>query len=191
MSSDDTNLAIRAKSGDLEAFSEFFNLYKEKIYHIAYKIFRNSHEAEDIVQETFLRVYTNLDKYDEVRKFSTWIYCIGSRICGDKLRKKKPLYSLDNNLNEYSKENFYSLVANVKEEPLNKLVENEARNYICIAIRELPLKYQEVIVLRHLNELSLQEMSQILNLPITTIKTRLFRGREYLANKLKLLKYSL
>lgn len=67
-------LAKKANSGDREAFAQLVDLYKDKIFHLAYRMLGNSHEAEDSVQETFLRVYTHLHRYDDQHKFSTWIY---------------------------------------------------------------------------------------------------------------------
>ncbi len=85
----DARLAKLASQGDRGAFGELVNLYKDKIYHLGYRMLGNAQEAEDIVQETFMRVYTNMERYDDTQKFSTWIYRIGTNLCIDRLRKKK------------------------------------------------------------------------------------------------------
>lgn len=80
--------------GDQRAFAEIVELYKDKLFHLAYRMLNNRHEAEDVVQETFLRVFRNMEKYDPNQKFSTWIYRIATNLCIDRLRRKKPSYSL-------------------------------------------------------------------------------------------------
>ncbi|WP_200967736.1 sigma-70 family RNA polymerase sigma factor, partial [Insulibacter thermoxylanivorax] len=79
----EARLAQLARNGDRLAFRELVDLYQNKIYHLAYRMLGNTHEAEDIVQETFLRVYTNLNGFDPSQKFSTWIYRIGANLCID------------------------------------------------------------------------------------------------------------
>lgn len=85
----EARLAKLARNGDRNAFAELVELYKDKIFHLAYRMLNNKQEAEDAVQETFLRVYTNLHRYDENQKFSTWIFRIGTNLCIDKLRRRK------------------------------------------------------------------------------------------------------
>ncbi|KAA0781499.1 sigma-70 family RNA polymerase sigma factor, partial [Bacillus sp. BB081] len=77
----ETRLVKLALKGDQRAFAEIVELYKDKIFHLGYRMLSNRHEAEDVVQETFLRVYKNLDRYDQKQKFSTWIYRIGTNLC--------------------------------------------------------------------------------------------------------------
>ena len=91
----ETRLARLARRGDQRAFAEIVDLYKDKLYHLAYRMTGNRQEAEDVVQEAFLRVYKNLDRYDENQKFSTWIYRIATNLCIDRLRKRRAIYSLD------------------------------------------------------------------------------------------------
>ncbi len=85
-------LTQRAKRGDREAFAELIEIYKDKIFQLAYRMVGNREDAEDIAQETFLRVYANLHAYDESYKFSTWIYRIATNLCIDRGRKKRPTF---------------------------------------------------------------------------------------------------
>ncbi|MEI0739044.1 RNA polymerase sigma factor SigW [Paenibacillus sp. JTLBN-2024] len=177
-----TKLALK---GDQRAFAEIVELYKDKIYHLAYRMLSNRHEAEDIVQETFLRVYRNLDRYDQNQKFSTWIYRIATNLCIDRLRKKKPTYSLDAEMNDQEGMDGYSMIPSDNRTPESEALLSETQQIIYQAIDSLPAKYKSVMILRYLQDLSLQEISDVLGMPVTTIKTRVHRGREFLRKKLE------
>jgi RNA polymerase sigma-70 factor (ECF subfamily) len=177
-----TKLALK---GDQQAFAEIVDLYKDKIFHLAYRMLNNRHEAEDVVQETFLRVFKNLDRYDPNQKFSTWIYRIGTNLCIDRLRKRKPTYSLDADMNDQEGLDGYSLIPSVDQTPESELLMSVTKQLVYNAIDSLPSKYKSVMILRYLQELSLQEISDVLGMPVTTIKTRVHRGREFLRKKLE------
>jgi RNA polymerase sigma-70 factor (ECF subfamily) len=177
-------LAKLARTGDRGAFAELVDLYKDRIYHLAYRMLGNLHEAEDMVQETFMRVYTNLYRYDEAHKFSTWIYRIGTNVCIDRLRKRKAVYSLDAELGDSEGADGYAMLPGNEDTPETEYLLSETQQHIREAIDKLPEKYKSVVILRYLHDLSLQEISEVLDMPITTIKTRVHRGREYLRKKL-------
>ncbi|WJH36450.1 RNA polymerase sigma factor SigW [Paenibacillus aurantius] len=181
----ETRLAKLARTGDRRAFAELVDLYKDKMYHLAYRMLGQSHEAEDIVQETFLRVYTNLDRYDVNQKFSTWIYRIATNLCIDRLRKRKPNYSLDAEMPEGEGADWYSLLASDQPSPESEVMLSETQEHIRRAIDSLPDKYKSVVILRYLQDLSLQEIGDVLDMPVTTVKTRVHRGREFLRKKLE------
>ncbi|TVY08491.1 RNA polymerase sigma factor SigW [Paenibacillus cremeus] len=181
----DTRLAKLARGGDRAAFAELVELYKDKIYHLAYRMLHNRHEAEEIVQETFLRVYTNLERYDEQQKFSTWIYRIGTNLCIDRLRKRKATYSLDAEIHDGEGNDWYATLASEDTAPDDQIVLSETQVQIRESIETLPEKYKAVVILRYLQDLSLQEISDVLKMPVTTIKTRLHRGRDFLRKKLE------
>lgn len=174
-----------SRQGDRHAFAELVNLYKDKIYFLAYRMMNNVQEAEDVVQETFLRVYMNLHRYDDTHKFSTWIFRIATNLCIDRLRKRKTVYSLDSRMNEDDDNDWYSLLQGDTDVPEKELVISETQEEVRKAIDELPEKYKSIVILRYLHDLSLQEIGDILNMPISTIKTRVHRGREFLRKKLQ------
>lgn len=171
--------------GDRLAFAELVELYQEKLFHMAYRMLNNKQEAEDIVQETFLRVYNNLHRYDDTQKFSTWIYRIATNLCIDQLRKRKQVYSLDAESTDYEGLDGYSMIPSDNRTPESELIISETQSIIHQAIDQLPPKYKSVMVLRYIQELSLQEVGDILEMPVTTVKTRVHRGREYLRKKLE------
>lgn len=181
----ETRLAKLSRNGDRRAFAELVDLYKDKIYHLAYRMLSQSQAAEDIVQETFLRVYKNLHRYDETQKFSTWIYRIATNLCIDQLRKRKSNYSLDAEMGDGEGTDWYALLPSGEDSPEGQLLLSETQQQIRRAINTLPDKYKSVVILRYLHDMSLQEISDVLGMPVTTIKTRVHRGREYLRKKLE------
>ncbi|TCZ69870.1 RNA polymerase sigma factor SigW [Paenibacillus albiflavus] len=181
----ETRLAKLARNGDRRAFAELVELYKDKIYHLGYRMLGNRQEAEDIVQETFMRLYSNLHRYDENQKFSTWIFRIAANLCIDRLRKRKVTYSLDAEVNDGEGNDYYAMMSSDEDTPEKQVIVSETQRQIRKVIDNMPDKYKSIIVLRYLQDLSLQEISDVLDMPITTIKTRLHRGREYLRKKLE------
>jgi len=181
----ESQLVKLALKGDQAAFAELVELYQEKLYHMAYRMLNNRQEAEDVVQDTFLRVYNNLERYDDTMKFSTWIYRIATNLCIDRLRKRKPVYSLDAESTEYEGLDGYSMIPSDNRTPESELLLSETQRIIHQAIDTLPPKYKTVMILRYIHELSLQEVGDILDMPVTTIKTRVHRGREFLRKKLE------
>jgi RNA polymerase sigma-70 factor (ECF subfamily) len=181
----ETRLAKLSRGGDRRAFAELVELYKDKIYHLGYRMLNQKQEAEDVVQETFLRVYMNLEKYDENQKFSTWIYRIATNLCIDRLRKRKPNYSIDADMSDNDGTDWHSILSSDEAGPEEELILSETQQNIRDAIQTLPDKYKTVVVLRYLHDMSLQEISDVLDMPVTTVKTRVHRGREFLRKKLE------
>ena len=181
----DARLVKLARKGNQSAFAELVELYKDKIFHLAYRMLNNRHEAEDVVQDTFLRVYKNWEKYDDNHKFSTWLYRIATNLCIDRMRKRKPNFSLDAELGDQEGTDGYSLLPGDERTPESEFLLSETQSIIHQAIEGLPAKYKMVMVLRYLQEMSLQEIGDVLNMPVTTVKTRVHRGREFLRKKLE------
>ncbi len=181
----EAQLARLALKGDQQAFAEIVGLYQDKLYHMAYRMLSSRQEAEDVVQDTFLRVYKNLDRYDDTMKFSTWIYRIATNLCIDRLRKRKPSYSLDAETTEHEGLDGYSMIPSDNRTPESETLLSEMQATVHKAIDNLPAKYKSVMVLRYLQDLSLQEIGDVLDMPVTTVKTRVHRGREFLRKRLE------
>jgi RNA polymerase sigma-70 factor, ECF subfamily len=173
------------KRGNQEAFAELMELYKDKVFHIAFRMLGNSHEAQDVAQEAFLRAYTNIHSYDESRKFSTWIFRIATNLAIDRLRKKKPDFHLEDKVGGTENLDHYSRFASEEELPEDQVVKLEMQAWIQQEIMQLPPKYRSAIILKYLEDLSLKEISEVLNLPVATVKTRIHRGREALRKRLR------
>ncbi|MBD2844081.1 RNA polymerase sigma factor SigW [Paenibacillus sp. IB182496] len=185
MISIEARLARMALKGDQQAFAEIVGLYQDKLYHMAYRMLGNRQEAEDVVQDTFLRVHKNLERYDQSMKFSTWIYRIATNLSIDRLRKRRPGYSLDAESSEHEGLDGYSMLPSDDRTPESEALLSETQRTVHQAMATLPPKYKSVMVLRYLHELSLQEVGEVLDMPVTTVKTRLHRGRDFLRKKLE------
>ena len=170
--------------GDQSAYEDIVNLYQHKLYQVSYRMLGNKEEAEDITQEAFVRAYINLHSFDQKRKFSTWIYRIATNLCIDRIRKKKPDYHLDAEVAGTDGLDMYSQIAADEQLPEEALEQMELQERIQYEISRLPDKYRAVIVLKYIEELSLQEISDILEMPLGTVKTRIHRGREALRKQL-------
>lgn len=170
--------------GDQSAYEDIVNLYQHKLYQVCYRMLGSKEEAEDITQEAFVRAYINLHSFDQKRKFSTWIYRIATNLCIDRIRKKKPDYYLDAEVTGTEGLDMYSQIAADEQLPEETLEQMELQERIQYEISRLPDKYRAVIVLKYIEELSLQEISEILEMPLGTVKTRIHRGREALRKQL-------
>ncbi|NQD67630.1 RNA polymerase sigma factor SigW [Bacillus haikouensis] len=171
--------------GDQSAFAELVELYKDKVFQICYRMLGNRHEAEDIAQEAFIRAYVNIETFNQKRKFSTWLFRIATNLCIDRIRKKKPDYYLDAEVAGTDGLTMYSQVAADVQMPEDEVENMELQETIQKEISKLPEKYRSVIVLKYIEELPLQEISEILDMPLGTVKTRVHRGREALRKQLK------
>lgn len=166
--------------GDTQIFSRLIDNYKNMVYNLAYRMSNNPHEAEDISQEAFLRAYQSLAHFNPSYKFSTWLYQITLNIIRDRLKKKELNYvSLDAPV-ETDDSEFYPQPADSTNNPEQIITRQEDVRAVQQAILSLPSKYREVLVLRHLQDLSYIEISNILKLPQGTVKVRLYRAREQL-----------
>lgn len=179
------NRIRQIKNGDQNAFAEIVEFYKDKVFQICYRMLGNRHEAEDIAQEAFIRAYVNIHSYDLNKKFSTWLYRIATNLSIDRIRKKKPDYYLDAELAGSDGLTMYSQIAADAALPEDELETMELQELIQAEIMKLPDKYRSVIVLKYIEEFSLKEISEILDLPVGTVKTRIHRGREALRNQLR------
>lgn len=170
--------------GDQNAYAEIVELYKDKVFHISYRMLGNVHEAEDVAQEAFIRAYVNIHNYQLDKKFSTWLYRIATNLTIDRIRKKKPDYYLDSAVEGTEGLTMYSQLASNEAIPEDKVISMELQERVQQEIYALPPKYRSVIVLKYLEDLSLKEIGEILDLPIGTVKTRIHRGREALRKRL-------
>ena len=177
---DDLKIIESCLLGNTQIFSRLIDNYKNMVYNLAYRMSNNPHEAEDISQEAFLRAYQSLARFNPSYKFSTWLYQITLNIIRDKFKRKEIDYvSLDTPV-ETDDSEFFPQPADFTNNPEQIITQKENIQAIQQAILSLPLKYREVLVLRHLQDLSYIEIANILKLPQGTVKIRLYRAREQL-----------
>ena len=185
MSDLDKQLIKKVRKGDHEAFAQIIDQYKTQVYNICLRMVRIPAEAEDLAQEVFIRAYTNIDKYDIDKKLSTWLYRIATNISIDYLRKKKPGAYLDAEV-PGTDGNFtmYSQLSSADPLPEEQVIQNESNDWLQDEVNQLPPKYRAAIILKYMEDLSIKEMSEILEIPEATVKTRIHRGREALRERL-------
>ena len=181
----DEQLIAKFQLGDLQAYDILVRRYKDQLLNFVYRFVGNRTDAEDIVQETFLRVYKNKHMYKEIAKFSTWVYTIAGNLAKTELRRRKrhKIFSVSNFVNE---EKDYD-IPDQDHSPEKKVDSAIQEGFIQKAIEKLPAKFKEVIILRDIQGFAYEEISQILNIPLGTVKSRVNRGRLKLQEDLKFL----
>ncbi len=180
----DKALISLIKLGDREAFNILVKRYEKKVFNILYLQLGPINDLEDLAQEVFLRIFKNINKFRGEAQFSTWIYRIVLNLSYDYKRKKKNIFSLDENIDEESEEVFENIIPTTEDDPEKILERMELRVKIRKAIKSLSKEYQEVLILREFEGLSYEEIAKILNCPMGTVESRLFRARDELRKKL-------
>jgi RNA polymerase sigma factor (sigma-70 family) len=182
----DEVLISDALNGEQEAYQELLNRYQKTVFHIVVKIIRNSDDAQDLVQETFMRAFNTLESYRSEFRFSTWLCKIAANCSIDYLRKKKiKAYSMDKPF-ETKNGTVEVEIEDKGANPEETLLRKQQMISIEEAIESLPPKYKQVIIYRHHDDKSYEEISRIMSIPIGTVKARIFRARELLKKKLKM-----
>ena len=177
----DEKLISRFQEGDINAYNELVKRYKDRLLNFVLRYFNNVEQAEDVVQDTLIKLYTHASYYKNVAKFSTWIFTIAKNNALTELRKNKrkktdSLWTEDGQI----------IDINSKEVSLDSKVQNEiAIDQLNKFLDEIPENFRMAVVLRDFQELSYEEISKILEIPIGTIKSRINRGRIQLAEKMK------
>ncbi len=181
----DEQLIRDALAGDQRAYKELLARHRQSIYHVIFKIVRSNEEAADLVQETFMKAFGSLASYRFEYRFSTWLYKIAANNAIDHLRKKRiEALSLDRPVQ--TKDGEVALeIPDWSQNPEEDLYRKRRAVTIGDAIDSLPAKYREVIVLRHQQDRSYEEIAEQLRIPVGTVKARIFRARELLKKKLK------
>lgn len=178
-------LVTAAKAGDYDAFEQLVNRYEHKIYRLGLNITGNAEDAEDVLQETFLKAFENLPRFREDSRFYTWIVRIGVNQALMKLRKRRTdkSVSLDDPIEENG-EIIPRDFADWKPNPEQLLGRTETREIMERAIRNLPESFRTVFQLRDVEGLSTEETAEMLGLTISAVKARLFRARLRLREEL-------
>ncbi len=181
----DQGLVKEALEGSQEAFSQLMEKYRNPIHHHIYRMVRDKRQVEDLVQEIFIKAFSSLASYSTNYAFSTWLYKIATNHTIDYLRRKKlSTLSIDQPMKTKDGELEYELPDSTYR-PDRHIVEDQRRLLIQEAIDSLPPKYYRVIVLRHQQEKSYEEIAQELDLPLGTVKAHIFRARELLYKRLR------
>lgn len=184
-SREDEELVRRAIKGDSKAYNTFVEKYRRALYYHILKMVRDKEIVDDLVQETFIKAFDNINSYNASYAFSTWLYRIATNHTIDYLRKKK-LRTLSIDEPVQTKEGEMNMELPDREAETDEPMMRKQRHEILReAIQNLPEKYRRVIQMRHMEELSYQEISETLDLPLGTVKAHIFRARELLYKALK------
>lgn len=182
---EDDRLVAKAVKGDQDAFRSLLNKYQKPLYYHVVKMVKDHEQVEDLIQEAFVKAFDNLKSYNTNYAFSTWLYRITTNHTIDYLRKKKlKTMSID----EPVKTGDGYMSFQIEDEDAatdRKIIRKQRQNIIHEAIAGLPEKYRAVIEMRHLEELSYDEIAEALDLPLGTVKAHIFRAREMLYKALK------
>lgn len=179
----DEDLIFSFQQGDVEAFNEIVNRYKNPLFNFVSRLLGDPMFSEDIVQETFVRVYRNKHRYHRIAKFSTWIYTIASNLAKTELRRKKikQFFSISSKGTE---EKDYDLPD--RSHDIERDVDRSMKQHAVLKeIDRLPSPFKEAVILRDIQDLSYEEISGILDVPLGTVKSRVNRGRARLQRRLR------
>ena len=169
----DRDLIQRARRGDAEAFGELVVRYQMGVFNVCFRILHERLGAEDMTQETFLRARDRLQTFDEERSFGPWIRRVAANVCLNLLEAQRQTAPLDE---ERDTDESHS--------PESQVEAQERSEQIREALASLPARYRVVIELRHYQELSYDEIAAELDIPLSDVKSHLFRARKILAEKL-------
>jgi len=185
MSNNEQLLLERSKAGDIAAFETLIEAYQKKIFNLAYRIVGNYDDAGDLAQEALIRIFRSIVNFKEQSSFSTWVYRITTNVCLDDIRKKKnrKVLSLDEEIHVEDGEMKRQIMS---DDPLPDEVaeKEELRHLVNSAIKGLPEEQRLVITLRDIQGLTYDEISEILDCPSGTVKSRINRARQALKNVL-------
>lgn len=183
---DDIALATEAKQGDKGAFTELMNRYAQRVFRVARHITKNDQDAEDVLQDTFLKAYSRLGQFEGNAKFYTWIVRVAVNEALMRMRrgKNRVTVSLDQEL-ETSDGAIQRELPAETESPEESLSRTELRESLTQAIDSLSEIYRPVFVLRDVEGLSTEETAEMLNLSLPAVKSRLLRARLQLRQKLR------
>lgn len=173
---DEARWVTQTLAGDQSAFTRLVERYTGVVYNQAYRMLNDAHEAEDAVQEIFLKAYLRLDTFDPSRRFVSWLLTISSNHCIDRLRRRR--YSWQ------TLDDVAFWLPSSEGGPERRALEREQREVIQQALQQVPAAYRLVLILRYWHDLAYSEIAEITGLTESTVKTRLHRGRKMLAEAL-------
>ena len=179
----DEELIASFQNGNEQAYIELVRRFRDRLMTFVFRFVGDMELSEDIVQDTMIKVYTHKHYYKEIAKFSTWIYTIAGNLAKTELRKRKRRkVTLLSQMNTDDRK--YEIPST--ELQSEDIVQGEyAERYIQKAILQLPLHFRTVVILRDIQELSYEEISKIVNVPLGTVKSRINRARLQLQQTLK------
>jgi RNA polymerase sigma-70 factor (ECF subfamily) len=171
--------------GEKNCYCVLVDAYSERIINYLARMTGNRYDAEELAQETFVRAYYALDSYKPQYKFSTWLFQIATNLCINAFKKGQRLVHTDGYQDEDGSSTWVMPDTRADCDPAVAAERRDLQCEVQAAIDRLPAVYRVVVILRHVHDLSYQEIAEVTDLPIGTVKSRLGRGRSRLAELLK------
>ena len=183
----DYELVLRATKGkDQQAFSFLMERYKDSIYFMLLKMVNNKDDADDLTIEAFGKAFNRLSQYTPNYAFSTWLFKIATNNCIDFLRrKKKNVMSIDNRIQNKDGDSIMFELKSDAMDPEQVAMKDQKIKLMRTYVKQLKPRYETLVEMRYFKEMSYDEISIELNLPLGTVKAQLFRAREFLYNIMK------
>jgi RNA polymerase sigma-70 factor, ECF subfamily len=183
----DAALMLRVKQGDTTAFTELVEKYKQPVMNLAYRTVRDATEAEDLAQNVFVQVYKSAARYKSTAKFSTWLFTIARNLCLNEIRRRSrhPAESLDATHPEQEDQPLQQFEDKKTFSPPESLLHGELAQNIDRALADLPENQRAAILLCRQDELSYEEIAEVLGCSVSATKSLIHRGRETLKERLK------
>ncbi len=180
---DDAELVVASQRGDQDAFAQLVQRHQRRVFNLVFRMLQQYEEANEVTQETFLAAWQGLPSFRGDARFSTWLYRIAYNCCLKQLEQRKRDKALQAAIQAE-----HILDHADRDEHASRVLEvHDYQNLVREHLSMLPAKYRIVLVLRHLQEMTYEEMAEILTMPIGTIKTHLFRARNLLKERLEAL----
>lgn len=178
MEENDKDLVAQCLNGNKQAFEQLAEKYARRMYAVAYRFMCNQEDARDVVQESFLSAYNGLDRYDPKHKFVTWLLAITTKQSLYRLRQRKRLRRHNMPLKEDR--------VGTTVTPDRELEQRAQRQQIEDTLESLPEKYKAILILRHFENMSYEDIAEAMGLPLGTVKTNIYRARRAFTEQLKL-----
>ena len=179
----DEELMARFQSGDEKAYNEIVFRYRDRLMNFIYRFVNDVELAEDVLQDTLVKIFTHRHYYKEIAKVSTWIYTIAGNFSKTELRKRKRRKITQ--LSHMGKDDKVYEIPDIEREPDRGVHVQFSEQKIQNALQSLPSHFRSPVILRDIEELSYQDISKILDVPLGTVKSRINRARQQLKNTLK------
>ena len=181
---DDQVLIKKILAGKKSSFEELMKKYNKRIFGYVYRMVKDEEVAVELTQEFFVKIYNVLHKYNFEYKFCTWAYRICYNMVIDHVRKRQAyVESLDSDT--FTDRQLVESENYVNESGIDDLVKEEIREYTWKVVDRIPLKYRELILLRYLQELKYDEIAEVTEIPVGTVKNRIFKAKEMLKQELE------
>jgi len=180
----ETEVITRIISGEKELFEILLRRNNQKLYRVIWSYIKDTAEIEDIMQNTHLKAYEKLSQFKHHSTYSTWLIRIGINETLARLKVKEKVYNLNNQFQNVENNEILEMPDKDQLNPENKIIREEAKHLLKNAIDSLDTKYKTVYVLREIEEMSIKEISQCLNISVSNVKIRIYRAKEILKEKL-------